>query len=59
MKFVGKVLSIIFAFLGAYTCLLGSQAETASRVEEICSFSCVFWLPALLFWVLSLTKKEA
>lgn len=59
MEFAGKVISLIFAFLGLYTCLLASEAETAQRTEDILSFSCIFWLPAILFYVLGATNKES
>lgn len=58
MHFVGKVLGAIFAFLGVYVLLLASEAETAQRVEEVASFSCVFFLPAVLCYVLGVTNKE-
>lgn len=58
MKFVGKILGIVFAFLGVYTLLLASEAESAQRVEEIASFSAVFFLPAVLCYVLGVTNKE-
>lgn len=58
MHFVGKVLGTIFAFLGVYVLLLASEAETAQRAEEVASFSCVFFLPAVLCYVLGVTNKE-
>lgn len=58
MKFVGKMLGIVFTFLGVYTLLLASEAETAQRVEEVASFSSVFFVPAVLFYVLAVTSKE-
>lgn len=59
MEFTGKVISLIFVFLGLYTCILASEAETTQQVEEILSFSCIFWLPAILFYVLGATNKES
>lgn len=58
MNKVGKILSLVFAFLGTYTLILASQQETRSLVEEVASFSCVFWLPAVLLYGLSAEPKE-
>lgn len=58
MEKASQVLVFLFSCLGLYVVLLASEAETSQKAQEIVACSSVFWLPAVLFYVLGAKHEE-